>query len=344
MEKKQTSVDMKNLIVKLWKEKKCIRAIAEIVKKTRSTVHYIINAYKKHGFLQRPNGSGRPRKIYSSQTERRILRFVKEDPKISAVKIARELKKESIVNVHPQTIRNFLHSKEYRAYAPRKKPYLSARNVKKRLEYAKHYIGKPKDFWKSVIFTDESKFNLFGSDGRRFVWRKEGTALKSANIKATVKHGGGSVMVWGAMAANGVGVLLNLVFIEGKMDKMVYLNILKENLPDTAEKLDLNRNYSVVQDNDPKHNARIVKEWLLYNVQKVLPHPPQSPDLNPIEHLWAFMEKKLREKEIKNKNELKSTLRNIWDSVPTDFTEKLVLSMNKRLEAVIAARGHHTKY
>lgn len=341
METNQTSIDMKNLIVKLWKEKKSIRDIAEIVKKPHSTVHYVINNYKRYGFFHRPNGSGRPKKISSPQLERRILRFVKENPTISAVKIARELKETSVVNVHPQTVRNVFHSKEYRAYAPRKKPYLSARNVKKRLEYAKYYIAKSQDFWKSVIFTDESKFNLFGSDGRRFVWRKEGTALKSANIKVTVKHGGGSVMVWGAMAASGVG---NLVFIDGTMDKMVYLNILKQNVPGTAVKLNLNRNFSFVQDNDPKHNARIVKEWLLYNVQKVLPHPPQSPDLNPIEHLWAFMEKKLREKKIKNKNELKSALQNIWDSVPTDFTEKLVLSMNKRLEAVIAAKGYHTKY
>lgn len=291
--------------------------------------------------MQRKFGSGRPKKIASLQTGRYVARLIKKDPKISAVQIAKHLQNEGIVTVHPQTIRNFLHSEEFRAYTPRHKPHLSVRNIRKRLNYAKEYVEKSRDFWRSVIFTDESKFNLFGSDGRRFVWRRQGTALNPENINNTVKHGGGGIMVWGAMGANGVG---NLVFIEGKMDRMVYLNILQQNLPETAKKLNLNSSYLLVQDNDPKHTSRIVKEWLLYKVKKVLPHPPQSPDLNPIEHLWAYMEKKLRERAVTSKNELKLALQDIWDSIPSSLTEKLVFSMNRRLKAVIEARGLHTKY
>lgn len=57
------------------------------------------------------------------------------------------------------------------------------------------------------------------------VWRKEGTELEQKNIQCTVKHGGGSVMVWGCMAAGGVG---ELVFIDGIMKKEQYLEIFKE--------------------------------------------------------------------------------------------------------------------
>lgn len=63
MEKKQTSIDMKELIIKLWKEKKSVREISEIVKKPRSTVHYVIQVFKKNGFLQRPSGSDDPKKL-----------------------------------------------------------------------------------------------------------------------------------------------------------------------------------------------------------------------------------------------------------------------------------------
>ncbi|KAH8245626.1 hypothetical protein KR032_001767, partial [Drosophila birchii] len=71
-------------------------------------------------------------------------------------------------------------------------------------------------------------------------------------LKPTVKHGGGSVMVWDCMAASRVGYL---VFIEGNMDKHMYLKILKDNLEDSAMKLGLEDNFRFYQDNDPKHKS-----------------------------------------------------------------------------------------
>ena len=87
---------------------------------------------------------------------------------------------------------------------PRKKPLISEKNRTLRLQFAREHLDKDMDFWKRVLFTDESKFNIFGSDGRAKVWRKDKTALHPKNLLCTVKHGGGSVMVWGAVAASGV--------------------------------------------------------------------------------------------------------------------------------------------
>ena len=63
-----------------------------------------------------------------------------------------------------------------------------------------------------MIFLDESKINLFGSDERVIVWRKPRTELRPQNLKSTVKHDGGHVMVWGCISFKSVG---NLVFIDG---------------------------------------------------------------------------------------------------------------------------------
>ncbi|GFT84348.1 transposable element Tc1 transposase [Trichonephila clavipes] len=84
-------------------------------------------------------------------------------------------------------------------------------------------------------------------------------------MKGTVKHGGGLIMVRGCMAATGVG---NLVIIDGIMKQYSYLNILKNNLSQSASKLGLDGSFTFQQDNDPKHAARFVREWLLYNVRK----------------------------------------------------------------------------
>ena len=88
--------------------------------------------------------------------------------------------------------------------------------------------------------------------------------------------------MWGCMSANGVG---NLIFIDGIMDKNVYLNILKTNINESAQKMGLENDFYFQEDNDPKHTAWVVRMWLLYNAPKMLVTPPQSPDINPIEHL-----------------------------------------------------------
>ena len=89
------------------------------------------------------------------------------------------------------------------------------------------YINKDNSFWDKVIFSDESKFNIFGSDGQNYAWKKPNTELEIRHLHQTVKHGRRSVMVWECMAVSGTG---NLIFIDGILDKCKYLNILKNNL------------------------------------------------------------------------------------------------------------------
>jgi hypothetical protein len=212
---------------------------------------------------------------------------------------------------------------------------------KKRLEFAKAYVNKPNEFWNKVLFTDETKINLFGSDGRQMVWRKSGTELQPQNLVPTVKHGGGNQMLWGSMAASGPGTM---EFIDSTMNKMGYLNILKHNLQASVDKLGLPRDYWFQQDNDPKHTAFVVREWLLYNTPKQLKTPPQSPDLNPIEHLWWEVKNRLKNKNPRNKAELRTAIKEIWENIPSSVTKNLVESMPRRLQAVLDAKGGHTKY
>ncbi|GFX14327.1 transposable element Tc1 transposase [Trichonephila clavipes] len=165
----------------------------------------------------------------NSITERRVIHQVKIDPKISAPKIA-----ASTSNTFAEAVRKVLRKAGYNGRVARKKPFIGKRNRVKRLKFAKEHILKPQQFWNEVIFSDESKFNIFGSDGRRMVWRKPNTSHHPKHTIPTVKHGGGLVMVWGCMPALGVG---KLVFIDGIMHKMAYLNILQNDLKEGADKL-----------------------------------------------------------------------------------------------------------
>ena len=209
------------------------------------------------------------------------------------------------------------------------------------MEFAKHHVNEPQEFWKKMIFTDESKFNTFTSDGRSFVWRRKNMELRKENLKPTVKHGGGSVLVWGCMSASGVG---SLHFIEGKLDQYQYIDILKLHLRSSAEKMGIRNSFVFMQDNDPKHMALNTRLWILYNTPKYLQTPPQSPDINPIEHIWDYLDKKIRMRQISNKRDLQTALQEEWSNIPQSLTAKLVDSMQRRLQAIIDANGYPTKY
>lgn len=212
-----------------------------------------------------------------------------------------------------------MHDQGHHGRTPRKKPWINKLNRGKIIEFSKLLLSASKNFFQRIILSDESKFNIFGSDGKLRVWRKSNAELQSTNLTATVKHGGGSVLVWGCFSSFGVG---KLVFIDRIMDHKAYIDILKNNLKDSANIIGLGDDYIFQQDNDPKHTAYNTRMWLLYNVPKRFATPPQSPDLNPIENLWAYPESQLRKHDITSREQLKRILQQEWANIPVAFCAK----------------------
>jgi hypothetical protein len=259
-----------------------------------------------------------------------------QNPYLSAPAIKAELS----LDVSSRTIQRRLCEVGLNGRRPAKTPLLSAVNVKKRLKFAQDHISWTVADWSKVIWSDESKFMLFTNDSGGYVRRPVNERFNQKYTTATVKFGGGSIMVWGCFSGLGLGPLHR---INGIMDRFQYRDILSEvMLPHAAEKMP--PDWVFQHDNDPKHTSVLVKEFLSSHQVTVMSWPPQSPDLNPIENLWGEIGRRLKGTHYRNGEELFSAIEVIWESLPHSLIQSLVESMPRRCDAVIKARGQATKY
>jgi transposase len=316
---------------------------AKVGCKSHTTIVRLKKKYEETGNVQNKHNSGRSRKL-NERDERNIVRSIMTRECSNAVQIQKSLKVNDNIEVSSSTVRRALKRNGLAARVKRKKPLLSKKHREKRLNFAKRYKNWTVSDWNKVVWSDESKFQIFGSDGRQYCWKRPKDPLQDAHVKPTVKFGGGSIFVWGCFTSSGVGYLVR---IEGGLDAELYCKILEEDLMDTLHYYDLDTNNVIFQqDNDPKHTAARTKQWFEDNEIEVLSWPPQSPDLNPIEHLWNDIDRRLRasEIEIRGKDMLWEQVSKVWNETALEACSKLIETMPERINDVIKAKEGYTRW
>ena len=262
----------------------------------------------------------------------------------TAVQLVQELKDSTTMELSIKTLRRALKEAGMRAMAKKKKPRLLPRHIHQCLDFALRHQHWTLEDWKRVVWSDETKINCLGSDGRKWVWKKPGDQLRAQHVQGTVKFGGGSLMIWGCMTAQGVGYACQ---INGTLDAKLYTHILDDELLQSLEYYQLEVDKIIFQqDNDPKHTSRVAQKWFEDNQIKVLEWPAQSPDLNSIEHLWVHLKKRLAGYKIEPSGvlELWERVEVEWNKIPVQVCMDLIESMPRRIAAVLKARGGYTKY
>uniref|UniRef100_A0AAQ6ICM7 Transposase Tc1-like domain-containing protein n=1 Tax=Anabas testudineus TaxID=64144 RepID=A0AAQ6ICM7_ANATE len=156
--------------------------------------------------------------------------------------------------VDTSTIRKTSNKNGVHGRTPRRKPLLSKKNIAACFKFAKQHLDVPQHYWQKQ---NQTKIELFGKNTQHYVCRKKGTAHQHQNLIPIVKHGGGSIMVWGCFAASEP---VRVVVIDGKMNSRVYQGILQENVRPSVCQLKLHRGWVMQKDNDPKHTSNSTKD------------------------------------------------------------------------------------
>jgi transposase len=339
--RKELSAFQRGEIIGAWKCDFSERKIADLLKYPKSTVHDVIVAYRDHGYETLPPQSGRP-PVLTERDGRHLIQILNKNRRTNINELHENFISSTSTNISKITLKRFLHKLKIYGRIGAKKPFVNAANRMKRLAWAKSRKDWV-DEWEKIIWSDESRFEVFGGDGKRYVWRTIHERYDPRCLIPTFKSGQESVMIWGCFTKDKLGPLVRL---EGRITANIYIEMLKDYLLPFINGLEDKNDYTFQEDNAPIHTAKVAKKWKNDNNIKSLPWPAQSPDLNPIENLWDELERRVRKHSPlpKNPNNLWEILQEEWLNLNEDICKNLVDSMPRRIAAVIDNRGNPTKY
>jgi len=171
--------------------------------------------------------------ILSNYTKHYLRREILSGKINNAIQGQKLLKEDLNINVSAQTVRNELQNMGLKAVVKSKKPYLTDKNKKKCLDFARKYQNWSVEQWKRVMFSNEVRINLQGVGGREWVYKPKGSKQYSDRIiKKTKKFNGGGFIVWGCMTYFGLGDASKL---EGTVDAEYYKEILESYVIQTRD-------------------------------------------------------------------------------------------------------------
>jgi transposase len=244
------------------------------------------------------------------------------------------------------TIRYTLKSRGFTRCIALAKPPLSQKNKDIRFEWAKDHVDWTLDQWWTILWSDET-WVTDGRHRRKWVTRRVSEELNDTCLVDKIKKKRGW-MFWGCFSGDKKGPCL---FWEKEWKSINKERYCERIVPLIDSWLQLNPHLCFMQDRAPGHSAEYTREELRETGIYPIFWPAFCPDLNPIEAVWNKMKDwiELHHPDLpagkqRTYDQLRAIVKEAWEAISDDTLRTLVESMKERCQAVIDAKGGHTKY
>ncbi|KAG2207089.1 hypothetical protein INT46_010489 [Mucor plumbeus] len=244
--------------------------------------------------------------------------------------------------------RKGLKKRGFNAKRKIKTNFVSKDNKAERYAWAKKYRNYTLIDWRQWVISDETKVNMWGTDGNYFVWSDRDNILLPHQMEPHVQGFGGGVMFWSCITATGPGYGTTL--INCSIYSSVYVDILETASLDTLNYFDLHiKDIRFQLDRATSHTSVITKQWFNehgFSVDTIMNWPTRSPDLNPIVHVWYPLKRRPNAffTRTTTKEELEQRIAIKWYKLTEKGCLKYIDSMPVRIKATIKSKGGPTKY
>lgn len=279
------------------------KSIGESIGRNPDTCKKFYKAYQTTGTLFPKQG--RPKKI-TDEVKQNVVASMKNNPIQTLNDVACEN------NISKPSAKTILNSNKIKYYQMTPVPSLTEDHKRARLSLCDLILSYRYDQLPPIIFTDESTVveNL-NSGG---IWREYGHHPPESFFNQEQRPL--SVMIWGGIGPRGFRT--PLFYFQTHVNSQSYMKTLLDNDVFSEIERIFGRTYVWQQDNAPSHTSGYTKGFLSKIIPQYLPWPPKSPDLSPIEQIWAYIKKKLAGKHFRTKEELFNAIENEWKSIPNE--------------------------
>jgi transposase len=333
-------------------EARCGRTMKQIATRYKcdeSTVRKTIKKVPERQDGKSKRRTGAPRK-HQPRDDRHIISYARRNPFTSLAEIIEILHLKFGANL----VRAILDSVHISTWLAKKRPKLTPRVARLRLQWARIHVKWTEDQWIVIIFSDECSVGRGKGKRRPWVLRTPQQKWDQDKVIEDLTSKQMRVMVWAGICGNRRSKLVTMPR-DSTSDKKgftawSYCEALDEGLLPWIQPGEI-----LQQDNAKIHTAKKTTQFLrTKNIPTLTGWPPYSPDLNCIEHMWPplkdYVTKNHPELEDMGTGEedrayMEQVLVNCWPHCGSqDLVSKLVGSMKAHCEAVIAAQGWHTSY
>jgi transposase len=321
------------IVVSFLVWKKSYTDITEAFKVSKPYITKILQRLESDGeFHDKRLSNGGHNKKWDDNLRETVVEMLVERPSDSLRNVSREVKGDMNIEISPATICQGLKSTGYVKSKPSSVPFLSKNAITKRDDYATLHLD---DKFSNVCFSDECMFQL--SENRQLVWWN-----KDSEDKPTFEqtHDKSKVMIWAGISRKGItDIYWWKVTKDFTVDAREYTKCLKETLIAKMNRLYGSYKWRFMQDNARPHTANYTREYLESQNVRLITHPPYSPDLNPIEKVWAYLKKKVMCKSYKNLDEVLERIFEEWYKIPGEMLNNLIDGHCKRVREVYENYG-----